>query len=537
MTAGLPGIYSFINSLGSPLRSFFIFKGERHMNKYGKLLQSIIGLALLVGLLGTTAGPAAINPGAALQPALAALAAESPDQMVRVMVHALGNQAALIAQIEAMGGRVVQDLRIIDVLAAEMPAQAAARLAKERSVNWIVLDAPIISTGKRGGGPGSGTSTNGDLVTSLPTSTFLDTLGARTVWDMGYTGNGIGIAVIDSGVSQDRDFDKMTRMSFNPNSTTVNDVFGHGTHVAGIIGGSGRNSDGLYSGVAPDANIISLKISDENGMAYESDTVAALQWALENQKRYNIRIVNLSIQSAVEQSYHTSPMAAAAEILWFNGIVVVAATGNDTGGSFSPLNAPPGNDPFIITVGAADEQGTSVLSDDSYMAGAVYGVTQDGFSKPEIWAPGVDIISVLSDNSDWDLDYPERVIIINDDPEYFRISGTSMAAPMVSGAVAILLEAEPDLNPDQIKYRVMNAVNWVNGSPYLSIEKLLTTSTTEAANTGIEASQLLWSGEDAVTWNSGNWNSVNWNSVNWNAVNCNAVNWNAVNWNAVDWSK
>ena len=389
---------------------------------------------------------------------------------------------------------------------------------------------------------------------ALPNSTYLDTLGVREVWDMGYTGAGIGVAVIDSGISQDRDFTSVQKLSFSSNSTTVNDVYGHGTHVAGIIAGNGTDSGGQYMGVAPDTDLISLKISDETGMAYESDTVDAMQWVFNHKEQYNIRVVNLSVQSTIEQSYHDSALNAAAEILWFNGIVVVAATGNWYGGNVYPLNSAPANDPFVITVGAVDEKGTTKIKDDRATTFSVWGLTQDGFFKPEIFAPGVDIISVLSKDSSWDVEYPDRSVFSG---QYFRISGTSMATPMVSGAVALLLQSEPDLTPDQVKYRVMNAKNWAGSSPYLSIDKMLTTPSTESANQGVVPHMLLakmamiaywasqngeeiidWENVDwaAVNWNAVNWNAVNWNAVNWNAVNWNAVNWNAVNWNAVNWN-
>ncbi|MGD9092711.1 MAG: S8 family serine peptidase, partial [Anaerolineales bacterium] len=405
------------------------------------------------------------------------------------------------------------------------------------------------------------------VLESQQENVYLESLGVQDVWAMGYTGAGIGVAVIDSGISVDQDLNNAARKSFNPNSHTVNDVYGHGTHVAGIIGGNGASSAGLYQGVAPDVNLYSLKISDENGMAYESDTVAAMQWVFDNKDLYNIRVLNLSIQSTIEQSYHDSALAAAAEILWFNGVVVVAATGNWYGGEFYPLNAAPGNDPFIITVGAVDDKGTNKVKDDRPATFSVWGYTLDGFIKPEIYAPGVNIISVLSKDSTWNVEYPERVITISGKPQYFRISGTSMATPMVAGAVALLLQAEPDLTPDQVKFRIMNTHIWAGSSPYLSVYNMLTTSTTQLANQEYIPHMLLakmaliayWASEngeenidwenvdwdavnwdavdwDAVNWNAVNWNAVNWNAVNWNAVNWNAVNWNAVNWNAVNWN-
>jgi serine protease AprX len=273
----------------------------------------------------------------------------------------------------------------------------------------------------------------------------------------------------------------------------------------------------------------------------------------------------MSINSTVEMSYHDSPMDAAAEILWFNGIVVVASAGNNAASAgYNTVNAAPANDPFIIVVGASNEQGTPDRSDDTVTPFSGYGITPDGFAKPDIIAPGKDIVSVLSAGSDWYYDYPERAVL---DKEYFRVSGTSLSAPMVTGAAALLLQAEPDLTPDQVKYRLMNAAGTITNDvgltyPYLDVFAALTTPTTEAANQGVIPHMLLakmaliayWASEnggenidwenvdwenvnwDAVNWNAVNWNSVNWNAVNWNSVNWNAVNWNAVNWNSVNWN-
>jgi serine protease AprX len=266
--------------------------------------------------------------------------------------------------------------------------------------------------------------------------------------------------------------------------------------------------------------------------------VAALQWIFDNGPTYNIRVVNLSIQSAAMGSYHQSPMNAAAEILWFNGYVVVTASGNYfDGGDYNPVWAAPANDPFFITVGASDEKGTTKLKDDVIASFSAQDETLDFHLKPEIYAPGKNIYSVLSAHSSWNVDYPDRTVVINDKSEYFRMSGTSMATPMVSGAAALLLQAEPELTPDQVKYRLISAAGSLSKKPYLDIYAAITTPTTESANTGLEASQLLWTGGDPLTWDSVNWNSVNWNSVNWNAVNWNAVNWNAVNWNATYWGE
>ena len=196
---------------------------------------------------------------------------------------------------------------------------------------------------------------------------YLNTLNVQPVWDMGLQGQGVAVAVIDSGISPNLDFgDRLVaQVSFNTDAQTPNDINGHGTHVAGIIGGNGANSNGLYQGVAPQVDLIGLKVSDDTGMAYESDTVAAMQWVFENKDLYNIRVVNLSLNSTLEQSYHDSPLDLASELLWFDGVVVVASAGNRSyDGNFYTITASPANDPFTITVGASTEGDSDTIDDE-----------------------------------------------------------------------------------------------------------------------------------------------------------------------------
>jgi serine protease AprX len=388
-----------------------------------------------------------------------------------------------------------------------------------------------------------------------PPYTFLDTLNATPLWDMGIKGSGVVVAVIDSGMAPDWDFQRLpgepgntssrlhTQVSFNDNTNLAFDTNGHGTHVAGIIGGSGQKSNGLYKGIAPNVGFISLKVSDDQGAAYESDVVEAMQWVYDNNaaggQPYFIKVVNMSLNSSVEQSYHTSPLSAAAEILWFNGVVVIASAGNtDPSLGYNPVNAAPANDPFIITVGASDENGTADRVDDSIASFSAFGTTMDGFVKPDIIAPGKDIIATLAVTSWWRNFYLSRFL----DHLYFRASGTSMAAPMVTGAVALLLQDEPNLTPDQVKYRLLHTGSMIQGTsddpnsyPYLDVYAAVTGTTTDSANTGLTASQLLWSGNEPITWASVAWNSVAWNSVAWNSVAWNSVAWNSVAWNSVYW--
>jgi serine protease AprX len=479
----------------------------------------------------------------AASPALLAIAAEAPDSPVSIIAHVAEDSMAVRSAISELGGEVTKDLHIINAFAARLSASAAISLAKSGDVRWISLDAPVEQVARPFRDP---------CATGCEPTYFLDTLNVREVWAEGITGAGIGVAIIDSGIQTDRDFSVepgkpksriVWQQSFAADASSSSDEYGHGTHVAGIAGGHGGSSAGLYAGVAPEINLINLKVSNDVGMAYESDVVDALQWALENKELFNLRVINLSISSTAEVSYHESPLAAAAEILWFNGVVVVASSGNtDAGTATSLINAAPANDPFIITVGATDEQSTSDRADDTIGSFSAHGTTMDGFSKPEIVAPGKNIISVLADSSDWSRDYPERTVL---DREYFRISGTSLSAPMVAGAAALMLQADPSLTPDQVKHRLTTAASTISDGassfPYLDVHAVLSETSTDSANTGTEVSRLLTSGEDpvffdSVSWNSVSWNSVSWNSVSWNSVSWNSVSWNSVSWNSVSWN-
>ena len=358
---------------------------------------------------------------------------------------------------------------------------------------------------------------------------YLGTTGADALQYEGLTGQGVTVAVVDSGISATNDL--AGRVTLAPNFDGLDD-FGHGTHVAGIIGGNGATFK-TFRGVAQGVNLISLDVTDNLGMTYESTVIGALQWVYANKAQYNIRVVNLSLNSTAELSYHLSPLDAACEILWFNGVVVVASAGNKgPAGGYNTIKTAPANDPFIITVGASDEHDNTNPADDTVAPFSSHGITQDGFVKPDILAPGYNVVSSLSSNSNWAVEHPDRVVETN----FIRLSGTSMAAPMVSGAVALLLQDEPNLTPDQVKYRLQNSGRTIQGDegrfPYLDMYASVKGDSTASANTGLTASQMLSTGLNPITWGSVGWNSVGWNSVGWNSVGWNSVGWNSVGWNS-----
>jgi subtilisin family serine protease len=313
------------------------------------------------------------------------------------------------------------------------------------------------------------------------------TIGADIVQDtLGYTGSGIGVAVIDSGISSWHD--DLTRggviktfpygdqrvakfVDFVGGRTLPYDDNGHGTHIAGIIAGNGYDSKGEKAGVAPKASLISLKVLDRNGTGTIGNIIAALNWVAVNAKTYNIRVVNMSVGAAVRESYLTDPLTLATKRVTDLGITVVTAAGNLGTNALGQKQwggiSAPGNAPWVLTVGASSSQGTLTRYDDTLAAFSSRGPTRgDYLAKPDLVAPGVGTISLSAPGS---LFYTTKLpallpgkLLLGTLP-YLSLSGTSMAAPVVSGTVALMLQANPNLTPNLIKGILQYTAQTYNG--------------------------------------------------------------------------
>jgi serine protease AprX len=288
------------------------------------------------------------------------------------------------------------------------------------------------------------------------------------------------VAVIDSGIANRPDLYKTgtttTRVVYHQSwvGGTADD-FGHGTHVAGIVGANGADSSGstfrrTYKGVAPGVNLIDLKVLDANGAGSESNVIDAIQTAISLKNTYNIRVINLSLGRPVFESYTLDPLCQAVEAAWKAGIVVVVAAGNygrdnTLGTRGYGTIASPGNDPYVITVGAANAKGTTFTWDDTPATYSSKGPTMvDHIVKPDLIAPGNNVVSLLA-STNCSLYLPSAQVKyatyqdlggpsgVSDD--YLKLSGTSMATPVVSGTVALMLQKTPSLTPDQVKARLM----------------------------------------------------------------------------------
>src|SRR3984885_3434325 len=303
-------------------------------------------------------------------------------------------------------------------------------------------------------------------------------VGAPSAWSSGLDGSGIGIAVIDSGIYNHPDLNAANssrsrvvyRQSFI--GGVLNDDFGHGTHVAGIVGGNGQSSDQkgafrTFKGIAPNAHIIDLRVLDQNGASSDSVVIAAIQKAVQLKSQYNIRVINLSLGRQVFEGCSQDPLCQAVESAWKSGIVVVVAAGNLGRDGYGTILSP-GSAPHAITVGAMKTEETMPTGDDRIASYSSRGPTNiDLLAKPDVVAPGNLVDSLLAPGSTLVNDYPGNVLAassythgrVSGTPLYFTLSGTSMATPVVSGAVALMIEKDPTLTPDTVKARLMKTAS------------------------------------------------------------------------------
>ncbi len=390
---------------------------------------------------------------------------KSSGQWVNVIVqYQVPPTQAHFNRVIARGGTLHQTLPLISGGAFTVKSSSLAALSKDSNVAYISLDRTVRATA---------------TVTDLYDQAVL----APYAWSKNFNGSGIGVAVIDSGISGNRDFTLSSgtgsRILYNQNfasgPNTTADLYGHGTHVAGILAGNGMNSKGAnfhkaFMGIADNVNLINLRVLDQNGTGSDSGVIAAIQKAISLKSKYNIRVINLSLGRPVYESYKLDPLCQAVEAAWKAGIVVVVADGNEGRNDSAGTDgygtiAAPGNDPFAITVGAMKPMGTSTRADDLIASYSSKGPTLlDHIVKPDIVAPGNVAISVLAaSSSTLAKASPANIVALSSygkgkgASSYFTLSGTSMAAPVVSGAVALLLQKNASLTPDQVKARLMKS--------------------------------------------------------------------------------
>lgn len=357
-----------------------------------------------------------------LCPILSAKIMAQSIEEVPVIIQFKDNNQKLINNVNNLSTTIKANLPLISGVAGKLSTDVIYRLSTNPDVDYISFDSHVYSL----------------------LDVALGSMNAYFPHDKGYEGNGIGVAVIDTGVAPHDDLVRpenriLAFKDFVKNKEKPYDDNGHGTHVAGIIAGNGYSSRGQYKGVAPKANIIGIKALDENGGGSSSDIIAALSYCLENKDKYNIKIVNLSLGTPSNISPDKDPLVRAVEKCVADGLVVVTAAGNSGPGNRTILS--PGVSREVITVGAVDDKRTLDISDDTIATFSSRGPTPEGIQKPDLVAPGVNIKSLSNTKLD----------------SYTSLSGTSMATPLISGSLALLFNRYGDLSPEEYKSMLMDS--------------------------------------------------------------------------------
>ncbi|MFN2545736.1 MAG: S8 family serine peptidase [Actinomycetota bacterium] len=527
-----------------------------------RILPGVVAL-IVAALVVQPPVEAAAGIASKADPALYAQAAAHPSQTFPVIVReAQPGSDAAESLVRMLGGRITHELRIVGGFSARVPGSAVRSLSSSSLVWRVWGDGQLNVTGTTG-------------PTSAPSNTvWRQVIGLNDQQVLSYNGAGIGVALVDTGVVPVPDLvNHITHVvDFTPEDNGL-DSFGHGTHMAGLIAGDGTSSNGAYVGAAPGANLISLKVAGANGATDVSVVMAALQWAVTHKVQYNIRVLNLSFGTDSKQSYSVDPLDYAMEQTWRAGIFVVVAAGNK--GPQAGTISKPGDDPYVFTVGAANLNGTTDTGDDYVADFSSRGPTVDGFTKPDVFAPGVSLVSLRDPGWVVDTYYPEARV----GDSYFKGTGTSQATALMSGIAALLLQSNPATTNDGLKAALMGTANslsgatggigivhingkdgalaGVRGSKYsgkanygltrstglgsLELSRgslhvysdILHTGTPVAVVGEVDALGNAWSGN---AWSGNAWSGNAWSSNAWSGMAWEGNAWSGNAWSGVAWS-
>jgi serine protease AprX len=500
----------------------------------------LTALAALTLVLPLAAGAKNSRPSLVeesyVSPGLLEKGALDPGRKLHVIIQSAGGAVDANNKIVGLGAEVRKRLDVIGAIAVDITAGKLAALAKQPGL-IITPDASVHLSGL-----------SSDQMWPYES-------GVAKLWGTATAPapQAPTIAIVDSGIQANRaDFGNGSRIVGNVTLTgsTTNspgDGRGHGTFVAGIAAGSADH----YAGAAPNAGILSIDVMDDSGTAKTSDVIAACEFILLNKGKYNIRVANFSLHSGAKNHFYNDPLDQAVEKLWFNGIFVVAAAGNygSAAGPSGVMHAP-GNDPFVMTVGAVDIGSKVALGDDNNAPWSAYGYTEDGFSKPELGAPGRYIIGPVPTGSTLVAQKPANVVA----PGYIQLSGTSFAAPVVAGAAAQLIARHPDWTPDQVKGALMLSAKPVPlaspgsvGVGQLNAARAADLKTTPPnANLALKrflVSSLLSGGLsfDSASWaatvlSNASWADASWADASWADASWSAASWADASWAEASWA-
>jgi serine protease AprX len=529
----------------------------RHaVSRSGRLLAAAIGLALLGG--AACAGPRADSSSvgrAKADPAVLRAAEAQPSSLLPLIVREASPRSDGAERlVEGLGGTVTHELSIIGAFSARVPASKLSSLLGSPDVLKVWGDGRVHMS--------HGTD---QYDAALPNKAWQKAIRLDDARAAGYDGSGVTVAILDTGISPVPDL--AGRISAAADFTSEGDGldrYGHGTHLAGIIASNGTSS-GSWTGVAPKAQLVSVKVAGADGSTDVSVVIAGLQWIVANRSQFNIKILNLSFGTDSNQAYAIDPLDYAVEQVWFSGIFVVVAAGNG-GPSAATINKP-ADDPFVVSVGAADVKGSTDRSDDVVAPFSSLGPTQDAVSKPDVAAPGISIVSNRIVGSTVDLNHPLAAV----DQNYMKGTGTSQATAVVSGVAALMYQARPSMTPNVAKATLMGSagdalasqvgggagvVQAARAAGQVSTGKYLTKPANQifVPSTGLgslessrgsfhvmvdqdgDGNPELLQGEVGFGWMAGSWSAGSWSEASWTAGSWRAGSWSAGSWSSGSWS-
>jgi serine protease AprX len=478
-------------------------------------------------------------------------ASASPSETVIVTATGL---LSPVAAVLGVGGSILSQFHLIDGLEAVIPAAAEPVLA---ALPGIVVT-PDVSVNVQANPVSTGPHT--------PSDVFLQQTGATQLAAAGDTGSGVTVAVLDTGIDNLPDFSGrlVGGVDLTGENNPFQDDYGHGTFVAGLIAGNGASSSGQYSGEAPRANLVSIKVAGASGTTDLVKLILGLQWAVDHRTSYGIKVLNMSLGYQPTTSTVLNPLDQAVQAVWGSGIAVVTSAGN--AGPFNGTILSPGDDPLVITVGALDDMASPSVSGDEMTDFSSTGPTSpDGWVKPDLVTSGRSVVSLAAPGSTvYDANPSARVGSAN-----FVGSGTSFSAAITSGAAALVLADNPGLSPNQLKARLLGTTNpGPVGNPFVDGHGALNAyaaATAGPMNLSQSAALLLptlpgitvplsptgavdtwnlslWSGispspgPSGSTWGGWAWNGSDWNGFTWTGRAWNEGDWAGASWNGADWT-
>jgi serine protease AprX len=498
-------------------------RGGRRASAFAATLLCALGAAT-----AATAAPVALSHGAFVQPSLTDAIAQNDSQSFDVIVESTDKVvgAGFLKQAGLSPRALRRAFTSVNADELTLTGGQILALAKAKWVAAILPNEPVAAS-----------------AVSLPRSNpqqWAWVSRAPVDWtSRSLALNAPTLAVVDSGIDAGRaDFGGRVigQASFvSSGANSPGDGYGHGTFVAGIAAGGAAG----LAGVAPNTNLVSLDVMNDAGDATVADVIAACDWILANKDAYDIRVANFSLHAASRASLFFDPLDQAVERLWTAGVVVVAAAGNyAVDGAESGVSFAPGNDPFVITVGASDVNGTLDTSDDTTAPFSAWGYTPDGFAKPDLVAPGRYLVGPVPAGATLTWERPDHVL----GGDTVELSGTSFAAPEVAGAAAMILARHPDWSPDQVKGALVDTAQALPaaaagsaGAGELDIAAARRDQTPSNPNAGVDRFVTAGGTFDTAAWQAAAQASVAWGDAAWSAAAWATVAWGDVAWSDVAW--